>query len=282
MNYYSHNIGDYAQATMHLSLVEDAIYSRLLRRYYAEEQPIKDDLHQICRWVGARTEDERAAVALVLSEFFTLTDGFWCNKRADAEIAAYHVKAETAKANGKRGGRPRKDDGNPEKPSRLSVGSDNEPNPNPVETGSKANQETRTKNQEPEDQEQCAASAPPAPEESKATTKKRGSRLPDDWTLSPELAAWAKSERPELDDRMVRAMADSFRDFWTSKTGKDATKLDWAATWRNWVRNQRITGGGQRAGPARPSSHLNLDHIDHEEGLERQPDGSYRIARNQA
>lgn len=43
MNYYSHNIGDYAQATMHLSLVEDAIYSRLLRRYYAEEQPIKDD-----------------------------------------------------------------------------------------------------------------------------------------------------------------------------------------------------------------------------------------------
>ena len=34
MNYYSHNIGDYAQATLHLSLVEDAIYSRLLRRYF--------------------------------------------------------------------------------------------------------------------------------------------------------------------------------------------------------------------------------------------------------
>lgn len=148
MNYYSHNIGDYAQATAHLSLVEDAIYSRLLRRYYAEERAIVDDMQQVCRWVGARSEEERAAVALVLGEFFTLADGHWHNKRADAEIAAYHVKAETAKANGKRGGRPRKDDGNPEKPSRFSVGSEIEPSHNQEETGSKANQEPRTNNQE--------------------------------------------------------------------------------------------------------------------------------------
>lgn len=151
MNYYSHNIGDYAQATMHLSLVEDAIYSRLLRRYYAEEAPIVDDLQQVCRWVGARTEEEREAVTQVLKEFFTLADGHWHNKRADVEIAAYHVKADTAKANGKRGGRPRKEDGNPEKPSGFSVGSETEPNPNPEETGSKANQEPRNKKQETEE-----------------------------------------------------------------------------------------------------------------------------------
>lgn len=108
MNYYSHNIGDYAQATMHLSLVEDAIYSRLLRRYYAEEQPIKDDLQQICRWVGARTEEERAAVPLILKEFFELEDGAWRNKRADSEIAAYQQKAKTNRDNGKAGGRPKK------------------------------------------------------------------------------------------------------------------------------------------------------------------------------
>lgn len=177
MNYYSHNIGDYAQATMHLSLVEDAIYSRLLRRYYAEEQPIVDDLQQVCRWVGARSEEEREAVTLVLGEFFTLADGYWHNKRADAEIAAYHVKADTAKANGKRGGRPRKESANPEKPSGFSVGSEAEPNTNPGETGSKANQEPRTKKQETEEH-------PPTP-------RKRGNgfdaaaiELPD-W-LDPE------------------------------------------------------------------------------------------------
>lgn len=108
MNYYSHNIGDYAQATMHLSLVEDAIYSRLLRRYYAEEQPIKDDLQQVCRWVGARTEEERAAVPMILQEFFELVDGTWRNKRADSEIAAYQQKAKTNRDNGKAGGRPKK------------------------------------------------------------------------------------------------------------------------------------------------------------------------------
>ena len=31
--------------------------------------------------------------------------------------------------------------------------------------------------------------------------------------------------------------ADKFRDFWVAKT-KDATKLDWEATWRNWCRNR--------------------------------------------
>lgn len=96
MNYYSHNIGDYAQATMHLSLIEDAIYSRLLRRYYAEEAPIVDDVQQVCRWVGARSDEEREAVSLVLREFFHLEDGYWHNKRADEEITAYQSKSAKA------------------------------------------------------------------------------------------------------------------------------------------------------------------------------------------
>ncbi|OAE56652.1 hypothetical protein A7J67_08400 [Achromobacter xylosoxidans] len=187
MNYYSHNIGDYAQATTHLSLVEDAIYSRLLRRYYAEERPIVDDMQQVCRWVGARSEDERAAVPLVLGEFFTLVDGYWHNKRADAEIAAYHVKAETAKANGKRGGRPRKEGGNPEKPSRFSVGSEIEPNPNQEETGSKANQETRNKKQETEEH-------PPTPRKRGQGFDASAIDLPD-WLDREDWESWVADRR---------------------------------------------------------------------------------------
>ncbi|MGS1109040.1 YdaU family protein [Achromobacter anxifer] len=151
MNYYSHNIGDYAQATAHLSLVEDAIYSRLLRRYYAEEQPIVDNLQQVFRWVGARTEDEREAAAQVLSEFFVLRDGHWHNKRADVEIAAYHVKAETAKANGRRGGRPRQGERSAHQPDGFPMGSDEKPGHGPAEAGSEANQEPGTNNQEPKE-----------------------------------------------------------------------------------------------------------------------------------
>ena len=35
----------------------------------------------------------------------------------------------------------------------------------------------------------------------------------------------------------------SFRDYWIAKSGAAATKLDWRATWRNWLRNSEKYGG---------------------------------------
>jgi len=29
---------------------------------------------------------------------------------------------------------------------------------------------------------------------------------------------------------------DKFRDYWLAKSGRDATKVDWNATWKNWLR----------------------------------------------
>ena len=95
MNYYKHHIGDFAQATAHLTFVEDAAYSRLLRKYYAEEKPIPADLRKAQRLVGARTKEEKEAVETVLEEFFALEDDGWHNKRADEEIARAQERAET-------------------------------------------------------------------------------------------------------------------------------------------------------------------------------------------
>lgn len=97
MNYYEHHIGDYAQATLHLSLLEDAVLGRMLRRYYADEKPLPGDIAMVQRLVGARAPEEREAVETVLREFFTLTDDGWRNKRCDAEIAKYLEKQEKAK-----------------------------------------------------------------------------------------------------------------------------------------------------------------------------------------
>lgn len=109
MNYYEHHIGDYAAATSHLSLLEDAIYSRLLRRYYLQEGPIPGDDATAARLAGVRTADEVAAAIVVLNEFFPLgDDGMRHNKRADEEIERFHSKIEAARENGKRGGRPAK------------------------------------------------------------------------------------------------------------------------------------------------------------------------------
>ena len=103
--------------------------------------------------------------------------------------------------------------------------------------------ETRPKpflNQEPEpepEQELGApqAASPPVP----AAPTKTGTRLPEDWTLPNEWREWAIESRPDLDAETV---ADSFRDFWVAKPGKDGRKADWQATWRNWVRNQKTAG----------------------------------------
>jgi hypothetical protein len=114
MNYYEHHLGDYAQATAHLSFVEDAAYSRLIRKYYAQEKPLPVDLAATQRLVGARTKEEKEAVETVLAEFFELRDTGWHNKRCDEEIERYLDKQTKAKrsANARWQRDPQHSDGN--------------------------------------------------------------------------------------------------------------------------------------------------------------------------
>jgi uncharacterized protein YdaU (DUF1376 family) len=120
VRHFPHHIGDYAAATAHLSFVEDAAYHRLLRLYYRDEKPLPADVAACQRLVGARAEEERAAVEVVLREFFKLDGDGWHQTRADAELVAYRHRAETARQNGtKSGGRPKPKD----KPSGNQVGS---------------------------------------------------------------------------------------------------------------------------------------------------------------
>jgi uncharacterized protein YdaU (DUF1376 family) len=95
MNFYKHHIGDYSQATAHLTFTEDAAYSRLLRKYYADEHPISGPIKAAQRLVGARTREEREAVETVLDEFFEWDEAtnVWRNKRADEEIAQFREQA---------------------------------------------------------------------------------------------------------------------------------------------------------------------------------------------
>ncbi|HEY1034996.1 MAG TPA: YdaU family protein [Pseudoxanthomonas sp.] len=106
MRHFAHNIGDYAAATAHLSFIEDAAYHRCLRRYYQDERALPGDVAQVQRLVGARTKEERQAVENVLAEFFHLEEDGYHQSRADREIETYHAKADAARANGTKGGRP--------------------------------------------------------------------------------------------------------------------------------------------------------------------------------
>lgn len=96
MNYYEHHLGDWAQATAHLTFLEDAAYSRCVRKYYADERPLPADVGTVQRLVGARTTEERQAVDTVLHEFFKLTDDGWRNKRCDEELARFYDRRQKA------------------------------------------------------------------------------------------------------------------------------------------------------------------------------------------
>lgn len=70
--------------------------------------------------------------------------------------------------------------------------------------------------------------------------KQLASRLPADWTLPDDWADFCRSERPDLDPSKT---AERFADYWRAKPGAQGRKLDWLATWRNWVRNERAPHG---------------------------------------
>lgn len=70
-----------------------------------------------------------------------------------------------------------------------------------------------------------------------------GTRLPADWSLTPERLTLAADADSRVD---ARREAAKFRDYWLAATGKTAVKADWDATWRNWIR---------RAGESLPAIH---------------------------
>lgn len=144
-------------------------------------------------------------------------------------------KAATARNNGRKGGNPT-----------LSKERENPPLDNPIDKG-------RDKPQKPEARNQIEKR-----EANASQKKKRASRLSDDWVLPRDWGAWALSEG--YPDALIRLEAEKFKDYWISKSGRDATKLDWEATFRNWMRNSKtpkVIKGDGYAKPSKQTDRLN-------------------------
>lgn len=106
MHYYKFEISVWNLHTAHLTLVEEAVYRRLIDHYYDTEFPIGADYGMMIRRL--RLENYQEEVQTILKEFFTPTDKGWLNKHCDEKIKAYKNKKKVNKINGKAGGRPKK------------------------------------------------------------------------------------------------------------------------------------------------------------------------------
>lgn len=138
-------------------------------------------------------------IASVLQEYFERTAEGWINARAVQEMHKIGEKSEKASASAK---------------ARWGKHA----NALPTQSEGNATQDTRHNTQDT------------------VLKPQRGSRLANDFVLSTEWKEFCVQQRPDL---KVGEVFEQFKDYWCAKPGKDGVKLDWLATWRNWVRNQK-------------------------------------------
>ena len=151
----------------------------------------------IARQIGMREHEED--VMTVLNEFFISTADGFVSPRADKEIKQYKEFSEA----GKRGAAKRWS--TPPNGEAISP-----PNATPIATN---NHKPITNNQD---------------------KNKRGSRLAQDLFFPKEWCDFLVEQRPELN---AQKTFDQFKDYWIAQAGQKGVKLDWFATWRNWVRS---------------------------------------------
>lgn len=81
---------------------------------------------------------------------------------------------------------------------------------------------------------QAGADAPnPAPPETKPTPKPKATRIPDPFVVTDEMREWAAEKRMPPD--LVDYETERFEHYYRAEPGLKGTKLDWPATWKNWL-----------------------------------------------
>jgi uncharacterized protein YdaU (DUF1376 family) len=200
-------------------------YLRLLWMYYDSEKPLPGDLEVLAFQVGTDTR----TVELILLSFFKPEhagpDMVWRHTRCDKEIEEYrkliHKKSTAGKASAER------------RYNSSSTGVEQVFSTAPTDVQLTNNQEPITNNH-------------------KKNSAARGTRLPTDCELTQEWFDFCKQQRPDLKPDEVFA---AFRDYWIAQPGQKGVKTDWTATWRNWIRNTRVSTNSQ---PAKQDRKLDL------------------------
>jgi uncharacterized protein YdaU (DUF1376 family) len=211
MHYYQHHIGDFIKDTSFLTNEEIGIYLKLIWLYYDTEKPLPNNLFELSMKTGTRDNTEMLSGLLEMFFSFHSVEDCWHHNRCDKEISHYKQQLTTASKAGKASALKRAMNKNP-----TSV--------------EQSLDERSTEVQPTNNQEPITINHKPIKE------NKRGSRLPQDWFLSKSMGDWALQERPDLD---VRQVAEQFKDYWVAQAGQKGVKLDWDATWRNWIRNTK-------------------------------------------
>ena len=149
-------IGDYLRDTEELTGPEHGAYLLLLMHYWQKDGIIGSDIGRLAR--VCRSDEETAR--FILGYYFTLEGGNYKNKRADEEMGKAKSRRSSAENNGRKGGRPPKN--NPQETARLSSGfnplTGTKPERNPQESSSSSSSSSQ-------DIKNTSSATPPKPEQ---------------------------------------------------------------------------------------------------------------------
>lgn len=229
MPWYKHNVHEFLDGVQGIGADTIGAYIVLLDLIYARGGETRRDDRHLAAVLGS---SKRLATALTdrLIELGKLEvhGAFITNSRAKSEVKSARTVAER-RVNGQRTRREN-------------------------ETTSNENSELEDKN---------VSLKPPREEKIREdknkkdpSDHKKGTRIPADF--QPDIE-WAMREGLTLSE--ANREVESFRDYWIAKTGKDATKQDWPATWRNWVRNQLKRKRGPPVGGGKSAFRQHQDEV---------------------
>ena len=203
-------VADYLADTQHLTTEQHGAYLLLLMTMWRNAGSLPNDEKKLARIAHVSLKRWHIIAGDVMA-FFDISDGRITQKRLSEELQKAVSKSEKRKTSGSLGGKAKSLKNNEQGLANASVllKHSSEPDIRNIKKDTNVSQ-------------------------------KKGCRLPDDF--QPDFS-FATNEG--FSEAEARTLFESFKDYWTAKTGKDATKRDWQATWRNWVRspyNKKIRG----------------------------------------
>lgn len=110
------------------------------------------------------------------------------------------------------------------------------------------------------------------------SARTRGTRIPDPFIVTGEMRKWAAERTPNVN---VNLSTEKFVNFWRAKSGRDATKRDWPATWRNWLLTDQEKAGAPRSFVERREEQA-LSLVEQLEQMEREEAGRAGIGSGEA
>jgi len=214
----SWHIGDYKKDTGHLRAAGHGAYFLLCMHYWATGG-LPDDDEELAA-IACMTDKEWKTYRPKIQKFFF--DG-WRHKRIDKEIATANAKYEKRALAGQKGGN--------------------------ATAAAKQNPSNATSNDQAKPHQPITDNhSEEAKYASSSGARKRACRLDPNWWPTTENVEYALAKGLSLD--RINLEAEKFRNHWTAKSGQNATKLDWDATWKNWILRSMEGSNGRPNGRA--------------------------------